>query len=105
MQSKSISSVFDDFFREDVFHFDRKSHLVTEESDGLTLEVEVPGCSKDDLEVELEGKTIFIEIKKGPRKGKQRYLLSGRYSDDIEVNVEYGLLTLRLRSMPRKKLL
>ncbi len=96
---------------------------IYEDADGITLQADVPGVSKERLNVHVEGNTLALEGKtaprgeSAPRDGQERtgpatlyrrtFALSRELATDaIEAKVKDGVLTVRIpkkaEDRPRK---
>jgi HSP20 family molecular chaperone IbpA len=106
--------------REDLFVTPRVD--IFEDEKGITVQAEMPGVSKDHLDIQADRNNLMIEgeavIELSPgmeplyadlqaTKYRRSFLLSGELETDrIEANLKDGLLTLRIPKraeyMPRK---
>ena len=64
------------------------------DSDGFTVELELPGYKKDQIEVLLDNKKLSVIAKKGERKREKEFLL-GKEAESIEAKLEDGILYLK----------
>jgi HSP20 family protein len=82
-----------------------------ERDDAYVVNVEVPGCDRDDIRIEMEGRRLSVhaEREEGPREGTLRSSTrSGRHlhhevtlpadvdAENIEASLERGVLTIRI---------
>lgn len=66
-----------------------------------TIEAEMPGISKDDLELSIQDRILSIKAEKGKRKYYRKFSLSDFVdSDNIKAEIKDGLLSIML---PRKQ--
>ena len=90
---------------------------IFEDAEGVTLYADIPGVSKERLNVHVEGKTLLLEGTVQPAGGSQVESASTRYRrsfalsreldpERIEAKVKDGVLTLRVpkraENRPRK---
>ena len=95
---------------------------IFEDSEGITVQAEMPGVSKDQLSIQADRNNLTIEGEAAidlpagmealyadlqSTKYRRSFLLSGELqTDQIEANLKNGLLTLRIpkraEHMPRK---
>ena len=99
--------------------FIRPLCLICEEEEGaVTLKLEMPGVSKDRLDIDVDGNELQITGKREAGSGEGTYLMNERPSgtfrqvytlDDtidhnkIEANLEGGVLTLTLHRRESEK--
>lgn len=91
------NDLFNRFF-EDAFTFDRLPRSKYDENGVLTIELDVPGISKEDVTVKLlHNKTLTIEAKNSSRHYSHSETLLNVDPDSIDVHVEHGVLTLKAK--------
>ena len=76
------------------------SYEIKPGEDAVTAEVEVPGCSPEDVKVSCEGRAIHVVT---PR-GNAYFTVGARIDmDHIEASIRHGLLTLRVPKREARK--
>ena len=76
------------------------SYEIKPGEDAVVAEVEVPGCSPEDVKVNCEGRAIHVTT---PR-GNAYFTVGARIDmDHIEASIRHGLLTLRVPKREARK--
>ena len=79
---------------------------VREDDKGLKLEIDVPGYSEEDISVEVNRSTIYVEVKLKEREGRYSYKIPGDIDYEmITALVVNGVLKIRLPFGKRRKIL
>lgn len=101
------------------FHFTNRPTNLTEHDDEFVIEVPMTGIPKENIKVELTGRTLNISgsVEKSVSKGKEiKHNLSkqnvkavytvpaGTTEQDIDVRVENGLLTATIKKKKQEGL-
>ncbi|MDR6886938.1 MULTISPECIES: Hsp20/alpha crystallin family protein [Variovorax] len=94
---RSYDRAFERFVNE-AFTGARKSPLVEQDEKSWTLSVDVPGLSREDLTIGIEGAVVRIESK---AEAKRQFKAAYELPQDIDVSsseakLENGVLTLKL---------
>ena len=94
---------------------------ITDEGDSYKLTADLPGFSKDDIKIDIDGKTLTLsaerhsEFEEKDKKGKyiraersygsfsRSFNLEGVKADDITASYENGILTLELPKEEKEK--
>lgn len=77
--------------------------LTKEENGVSTLEIEIPGVKKDQVNVSIEGRLLAIKSKGRTQIDKSYRLAAFVDTDAIEASLEDGLLTVKLPRHERAK--
>ncbi|MEJ1172198.1 Hsp20/alpha crystallin family protein [Variovorax sp. CCNWLW235] len=94
---RSYDRAFERFVNE-AFAGARKSPLVEQDDKSWTLSIDVPGLSRDDLSIGIEGAVVRIDSK---AEAKRQFKAAYELPQDIDVSaseakLENGVLTLKL---------
>jgi HSP20 family protein len=94
---RSYDRAFERFVNE-AFADARKSPLVEQDDKSWTLSIDVPGLSRDDLSIGIEGAVVRIDSK---AEAKRQFKAAYELPQDIDVSaseakLENGVLTLKL---------
>lgn len=94
---RSYDRAFERFVN-DAFAGNRRSPLVEQDDTSWTLSLDVPGLSREDLSISLEGAVVRIESK---AEAKRQFKAAYELPQDIDVaastaKLENGVLTLKL---------
>jgi len=94
---RSYDRAFERFVNE-AFAGARKSPLVEQDDKSWTLSVDVPGLSREDLTIGIEGTVVRIDSK---AEAKRQFKAAYELPQDIDVSaseakLENGVLTLKL---------
>ncbi|QGW83347.1 Hsp20/alpha crystallin family protein [Variovorax paradoxus] len=94
---RSYDRAFERFVNE-AFASARKSPLVEQDDKSWTLSIDVPGLSREDLSIGIEGTVVRIESK---AEAKRQFKAAYELPQDIDVSaseakLENGVLTLKL---------
>ncbi len=94
---RSYDRAFERFVN-DAFAGNRRSPLVEQDDTSWTLSLDVPGLSREDLSISLEGAVVRIESK---AEAKRHFKAAYELPQDIDVaastaKLENGVLTLKL---------
>ena len=94
---RSYDRAFERFVNE-AFAGARKSPLVEQDDKSWTLSIDVPGLSRDDLSIGIEGVVVRIDSK---AEAKRQFKAAYELPQDIDVSaseakLENGVLTLKL---------
>lgn len=122
MRRKNFDSIFDHLFNDlNSFQYTVRSTPTESEKDNFEIEYtndgaycffEVPGFNKNNLKVEMEDGTIFIEGKKvyksngedKTRSINQKFRIGEGYDPNLlEATVEDGILTLYVPNMKKNE--
>lgn len=98
-----FSNVYDDFFLyTPSFQTPRRTvKTVKRTEEGYNIEVEVPGCSEKDVDVEISGRELSVKAKVRGRDLYHSYSIPDRVDiDNITAKVEHGLLTIDIPDGP-----
>ena len=92
--------------------FGRKDYDVVKDDDGngVTIEVELPGLSEDDINVTVEGEHLFVEAKKETERRntsfRKEFSIEGFDRKSIKPVIANGVLSIHIslsqRSKPKK---
>lgn len=103
-----LRNVFDD----DLFMANRRGYLPrglvrTERTEsGLTFELEVPGCSEEDVSVEVGNNLLSIEAEiRGSKVSRTYTLPEGSDPQKVTASVKNGLLKVEIPNGERRKVL
>jgi HSP20 family molecular chaperone IbpA len=97
---EAIQALFDDFWHEPSFQLQRnwRPTDVTETDDGIKLEIELPGFTKEQVHVEVTDRSLKVDAK-SKRSSYSRAFADSRINwVDANVKLENGVLTV---SAPR----
>lgn len=89
-----INTLFDNIFED---YSVRPYSTIRDKGDFYQLKVELPGFSKDDVEVEVTDDLLTIETK--PKESKKKFsvkLMKKIYTENITCKMEKGLLLVEL---------
>jgi len=117
-KNDNLWNSFDSIFR-DAFALEMKTDI-TENENEYTLEVEVPGIAKENIEVTFEDDYLVVHAHQAAKKDERSYLSKERTSLDmtrsyylenvdessITAKMENGILTLhvaKLKAIPNPK--
>lgn len=94
---RSYDRAFERFVNE-AFAGARKSPLVEQDDKSWTLSIDVPGLSREDLTIGIEGTVVRIDSK---AEAKRQFKAAYKLPQDIDVSaseakLENGVLTLKL---------
>ena len=79
------------------FSFDKRvSYRATKGDSGVIIDIGVPGCTSNDIELDLEDAILSVTIKSGFRPGLVKQFKVNDKTDvgDIKATVKNGLLTI-----------
>lgn len=103
-----LRNVFDDdyFMSNRCGNLPRGGAKVDRTDSGLTLELEVPGCSEEDVSVEVGNNLITIEAEVRGKKMSRSYSLpEGCDPQNVKASVTHGLLKVEIPNGERRKVL
>jgi len=89
-----INTLFDNLFED---HSSRPYSTIRDKGDYYELKVELPGLSKEDVEVEVSDDLLKVETKS--EESKKRFsvkLMKKIYTENITCKMDNGLLYLEL---------
>ncbi len=92
----SRADAFDRFFADAIDHTSQRSQVQSDEA-SITLNLDVPGLSKEQLTIGIEGRIVRISSKNdAPRSFKATYKLGSDVdASQSEAKLENGVLTLK----------
>jgi len=96
----AIQALFDDFWHEPAFQLQRnwRPTDVTETDDGIKLEIELPGFTKDQVHIEVTERSLKVDAK-NKRSSYSRAFADSRINwVEADVKLENGVLVV---SAPR----
>lgn len=93
---------------------------LTEYADRYMISIDVPGISREDMDISMENNTLSIQIKREKLAEEEgaKYLHSGRWfgstvqtitlpdtvsNDEVEAALKEGVLTIVLKKQPEKQ--
>jgi HSP20 family protein len=101
----SVRSIIDDFFNSDQLFDNIRSSSVyctSENKDSYNFSLDVPGFSKDDLEINLDKSVIHILGEKENRMiSFQFYLPEGADTEKIKATTKDGVLTIEISKLEK----
>lgn len=89
----------------------RPLSMISEEGDAVVLRLEMPGVSKEGIDVQIDGDTLTVHGRRNPYAENVTYVIRERANADyraaytldervdrgkVEAKMEHGVLTLRL---------
>ena len=81
----------------DFNHFTESEYNFKEENDKYIFETDIPGYSKDKIDVELKGRLLCISAESEARHNiRRKYDISNLDIKDIEATYESGVLKLNI---------
>ena len=105
MSNDLLSAVFDDLFLpKESYGFSWTGR--SKKSDGFEIELEVPGCTEEEVSVTVGGGMLYVTAKvRGHDLSKTYPIPAGCDLDKVTAGVENGLLTVKILPSERKKIL
>ena len=103
-----LRNVFDDdFFMANRRDYSPGGRAKTTRTDtGITYELEVPGCSEEDVSVEVGNNLLVIEATVRGKTISRTYTLpEGSDPQSVTATVEHGLLVVEIPNGERRKIL